>query len=547
MKSTMKPAPVNRRMRYLAALAIAAATAFSAVAAAADAATAACYGGADGRPFWNSYSRMFTFPPAFDFSKGGPGTVKYRFKVFDSAGKVHVFDAPSANSPLTPVWDKVAPGQTWVYLSAVDAEGKEHGIPDWPRERFQRTFWRAAPFRPGAYPPAPRSYADAAAKFGDQIFEFSPSQSFLKTGKPDPEFKHDCYPSRTYSAFISAMLGYAKRRPDRAADAVKIAESAADYLVSRSYPAGTPLAHMPPTYGDRREAGSFRYGQVMMNYPCAVGSAYLDVYGVTGEKRRLEDARRIADTYLKLQAKDGSWPVLVRAEDGKDMREESRLMPIPVISFLDRLSAVSGEAKYGEAAARGFAWVETVALKDWAWEGQFEDTPLISKYENLSVYPACDIAIYMLGRFPNDAKRRAVARALLTFAEDQFVCWEKPCAANGHGVSTPFGAPNGQQNRYDDWYFPCAMEQYVYYVPVNASCAKVIGAFLAMYRAEGNPLDLAKAKALGDSLVRIQRPSGYIPTEYAKVEIRDEPMKSWLSCSCETLQALVELSEIKEK
>ena len=118
-------------------------------------------GGVDGREFWNKYSRMFMYPPAFDFSKGGPGTVKYRFTVFDSAGKTHVFDAPTSQSSLSPVWHDVAPGQAWVYVSAVDKDGKVRGIPDWPRDRFSRTFWRSAPFRPGAYPSAPRSYAEA--------------------------------------------------------------------------------------------------------------------------------------------------------------------------------------------------------------------------------------------------------------------------------------------------------------------------------------------------------------------------------------------------
>ena len=62
--------------------------------------------------------------------------------------------------------------------------------------------------------------------------------------------------------------------------------------------------------------------------------------------------------------------------------------------------------------------------------------------------------------------------------------------------------------------------------------------------AEGNPLDLAKARALGDALVRIQRPSGYIPTEYALVEKRDDPMQGWLNCTCATLAALDELAAL---
>ena len=77
-----------------------------------------------------------------------------------------------------------------------------------------------------------------------------------------------------------------------------------------------------------------------------------------------------------------------------------------------------------------------------------------------------------------------------------------------------------------------------------AALAKLIKTYLALYRAEGNPLDLAKARALGDAIVRIQRPSGYIPPEYALVEKRDDPMQGWLNCTCASLAALDELAAL---
>ena len=80
-------------------------------------------------------------------------------------------------------------------------------------------------------------------------------------------------------------------------------------------------------------------------------------------------------------------------------------------------------------------------------------------------------------------------------------------------------------------------------MPIDASNAKLIKTYLALYRAEKNPLDLAKARALGDALVRIQRSNGYIPTEYANVEKRENSMKGWLNCTCYTLSVLAELSQ----
>ncbi len=502
-------------------------------------------GGVNGSPFWNICARGFIYPPAFDFSEGDTNTtVKYRFTVLDSEGKILTFDAPSNFSSLAPVWNQIANGRAWVYLNAVDKDGEVHGIPHWPRERFLRTFWKKAAFRPGAYEKAPRSYSEAISKCGDMIFNFPTSQSFLKTGKPDVEYQYNCYPSKIYSALILAMVDYAKKRPDCKEKAMKIAESAADYLEAKSFAAGTPLEYWPLTYADKRWAGAWRLGQVMLCYPCEVGTAYLEIYNLTKDAKRLEAAKRIAQTYLKLQEADGTWPVMIRAEDGKIMGP-GRLQPVRVMMFLDQLFKATGEAKYRDAADRAFKWVEEFAIKDWNWEGQFEDVGRCAKYENTSEHMACDAALYVLERWPNDKKWIQLARDILRYAEDQFVFWEKPAAANGHGINTPFGGPDGQSTRYDDWFYPCALEQYVYYVPVDASSAKMIRTYLALYRAEKNPLDLEKARALADGLVRTQDPNnGFIPTEYAKIANRHDPMTGWLNCTAQSFQALIELDNL---
>ena len=91
------------------------------------------------------------------------------------------------------------------------------------------------------------------------------------------------------------------------------------------------------------------------------------------------------------------------------------------------------------------------------------------------------------------------------------------------------------------------LEQYAYYVPIDSANAKMIQMYLAMYRVEKNPLDLAKARALANALVRIQDPNnGYIPTEYAKVAYRHNPQGGWLNCTCLSLKALLELDEIEK-
>ena len=506
-------------------------------------------GGVAGSAFWNKYSRGFIYPPAFDFSCSFTTgrMVKCRFTVLDSKGKILTFDAASPKASLESVWGQVAPGETWVYMSTVDKDGEVCYTPDWPREKFSRRFWKKAAFRPGAYGAAPRSYAEAIRLCGDEIFNFPTVQSFLKNGRPDFAYQYNCYPSKIYGAIVRIMLEYAKVRPEKAVVAMKAAKSAADYLIATSFKEGAVLEYFPLTYGDERWAGASRFGQVMMCYPCDVGMGYLDLYEATKELKYFDAAVKIGQTYLKLQEADGTWSVLMRGEDGKRMGT-GRLQPIRVVIFLERLSKVCGDGKFRAAGDRAFRWVEEHVIRDWCFEGQFEDVGMCEKYENASEHMAVDAALYALGRFPGDKKWVQFARDVTRYSEDQFVFWEKPAAENGHGINTPYGVAGDQQCRYDDWFYPCVLEQYAYYVPIDSANAKMIQMYLAMYRVEKNPLDLAKARALADALVRIQDPNnGYIPTEYAKVAYRHNPQGGWLNCTCLSLKALLELDEIEKK
>ena len=70
--------------------------------------------------------------------------------------------------------------------------------------------------------------------------------------------------------------------------------------------------------------------------------------------------------------------------------------------------------------------------------------------------------------------------------------------------------------------------------------AKMIRYFLFLYDLERNPLDLAKARALGDSITRIQCPDGRIPTWLNP----DRPTANdWINCMFATANALKMLAE----
>ena len=248
---------------------------------------------------------------------------------------------------------------------------------------------------------------------------------------------------------------------------------------------------------------------------------------------------------MRLQDADGTWYLKMNEKDGTPV-SGNRLVPTSVIFFLEKLYAVTGDARYRAAADRAFAFIDRGPLADWNWEGQFEDiTPAARRYQNLTKHNACETAIYLVERFPGDKRRIAQAREILRYAEDQFVMWKAPCRSDCAGPWRP-GYP------FRCWRTPVALEQYNCYMPIDASVAKLIRTYLALYKAEGRRLDHAKAHALGDSMANNQDDSGRIRTYWIPETGDDDPLAGairlphggdWYNCMAADAQAIALLME----
>ena len=479
-------------------------------------------GGVNGQPFWNKAARFFMYPPAFDFQPTKTA-VRYRFEVVDAKGKIHLFEAAAPTASLAPVWPELPTGWTSVMCLAVDK------IEDHTLLRGSRVFWKQAPFT-GDYPPAACGYAEFAQRAKAWLFAQPAFKTFLET--------HDAascgywglaYPSKMIGAIVSALCSGTPTEADLAA-----ARAWADWLYERSEKADRPLAHFPPTYWKtthENQATATRYaGQVMLAYPSGVGSAMLKLAEKTGEKKYLDWALGIGETYLKLQGEDGSWFLKMDLKTGKEINP-NRLMPLGVATFLEKLYEKTKDVRYRTAADRAFASIDKGPMRTWNWEGQFEDVEPDLAYRDLTKHGACSTAMFLLERYPGDKTRLAQARELLRFAEDQFVCWEKPF---------PDMPESHNLQKVATWIVPGALEQYYWYVPIDASAAKLIYTYLALYKAEGNPLDLAKAKALGDAMTRVQKPDGDVPTHWG---IAGEKGCSWWNCLLSDVGAMNTLAE----
>ena len=402
----------------------------------------------------------------------------------------------------------------------------------------------AAKFEEGTYPPAARSYSEAAKLAYDYMTKLPAMTVLVETGKPNQKYQHNAYVSKTHAAHIEAMLDWMKFDPANRDKAMRFAKASAEFLLAELEPRDAPLAWWPPTYcrkplefdpktdgpyrkpamvGNEPE-GAVKYrGEVMLLYPSDVGTAFVAYYEIAKDVRFLSAAKGIAETYLKTRRADGSWPLKMKLATGEAVGENT-LVPNHLLAFFEKLYAATGEATWRTAADAVFAWLEAHPLKDWNWDGQFEDIRPEKPYRNPTKHNACDILMYMLERFPGDAEKRALCRRLLAFCEKRFVVWKTP--ANRPG-----------------WPAPSVLEQYSCFTPIDASAAKMIRAYVAMYRAERRPEDLQKARALADTITRQQLPSGRVPTFWdANCGITGERY-DWLNCMAASAEALIVLDD----
>lgn len=496
--------------------------------------TSAHHGGGQGRPFWNPYAIQFMYAPAFQFQHI-PGYWKYRYTAVDENGKEHTFDADNSQAILAPIWADIPEGVVKLSVNGLTDDGEIGDLVG------VRTFFKLASF-PDDLPAAARPYGEAAAK----AFEYAMSQNFIKhwlnEGTPDPEYDLNVYPSKMISSIINAMIYYAKVCPDKAEDAIKVAKNSADYLIKIT-PKDGPMKDVPPTYQvdfrddpeHKNNATAFdRINWVMMIYPAHVGSSYINLAKVTGEEKYLDEAKKIAEHYAANVQENGSWHLI------KDIRTGEILSPNycepleRIVPFMMSLYEATGEEKWKSLADGAIGFVEQNELKTYEWEAQFEDSTCSANYSNMTHYGASAMVRYLAKYYAEDEEKMAIAEDLMRFVEDQFVIWKRPAPWN--------------KNKYDTsiYHTPCGLEQYLWYVPIDASTGDIMSAFLAMYKAGRGELYLEKAKALADSLTRVQQENGLIPTHWMTPEMVAGD-GFWINCMFMSASNLAEIAEVVEK
>ena len=498
------------------------------------------HGGVDGKPFWNIHSTQFMFAPAL-FFPCIPWATNYTYTATDSQGKSYSFNSPDSCAPLYPIWSQLSTGFVELRVEAEHKNGEKYLA-------GARTFYKMEPF-PGrdALPPRARSYKDAMLLGFKYLIEDPTTRSWLERGLPDAKYFHNAYPSKMISSIINAMIEYVRISPEVRDEAIGLARGAADYLLSITYGDDYALCGLPPTYScdnldiesvrEHATAGIDRAGQVMMIYPADVGRAYFKLYEETGDKKYFDAAVKIADYYKKNVLENGSFSLMVSAKSGEPLSKNC-CVSFRIAKFLKDAYNATGDKAYCAMEEKYFRYLLKTRLTEYSWEGQFEDSPITTQYENLTHFDANAMIEYITENLSDNAELMEEAVKLMRYVEDQFVTWGK-------------FAPWSKYYREGHWSSPAAMEQYNWHVPIDGSAAAVINAFLSLYDKTKNELYLEKAKAFGDSITRMQHPTvGVIPTHWMDKNctelVAESPCNDnfWINCHIGTTLALLRLAKV---
>lgn len=487
-------------------------------------------------PFWNEKAVQFLYPPAFDV-KPVSSAFEYRFTIVSQQMDTICFKSKNPNESLSRVWTKISVGKHALTIDALAENGQVL------ETIYRRSFHRAAEFEKGK---TERMVSlEESVKMGLNALVHSPDMTcwFRKEGEPDSTFILYRYPSKIVGSAASALAIYATQDPVPvdAAKALEASRNAADYLLRLSFAKGETWEYHPRTYHPtmfqeilaRQKMDPDHY---MTSMGSVVAQYYLDVYEATKDKKYIEAAVKIGNTYLNNQDKNGTWGLLVNGKSGA-LITENPLVPTIVIAFLQRISYITADKRFEEAANKALAWLYENPVRTWNWQGQFEDVRPLPPYQNLTQHEACDFAIYLLQYYSHDKERVKLAKDLIRFSEDQFVVWSNPPVDNPMVQN-----PDGKRANSAKWITPCVLEQYRCYAPVSASSSKMIKAYIALYRVTKDVLCLDKANALATSMVNLQQ-TPLAGGRYLTWIQQNSGLK-WLNCELYTIESLNELKRI---
>ena len=294
---------------------------------------------------WNSHSRQFIDPPAFQLLSLAK-TRKYR-AIVEDGGRSWQVESPHPWLNLSAIWDKLPLKSFKLVFQWLDADGKVLAeesssrvkAPDWQGFKESPDDWAAAADRTIAYlirvgeqgaapyrePGVPTWIWSAASPTPEPtrqmlgpaydnkrvLEEFRNRHRWAGSGHPV------AYPDCIVPAIIWSMTAHAQLHRPQSEVAMKTAHLAADWALKNRLPDDGVFPGFPySTIAAGRFGGALERDNINLTRASWMGLGMVTMYEATKERKYLDYARHIAQVTARFQAADGSFPYRVNFKTG---------------------------------------------------------------------------------------------------------------------------------------------------------------------------------------------------------------------------------------
>ena len=462
---------------------------------------------------WNAFSRQFIDPPVFKLLVI-PGVHTYTAEVRQANSTLKVESLNPVVS-LAEIWPKIDTKTFSLRLRWLDKEGKilaeESSIrvkaPDWQGFNEPAADWIAAADRNMAY------LLDAAWNAKAPYREPNVPVWIWSCASPtvSEEFKDwiGCYPDGypmsypciTLGNYIWGFLAHAQRGGTQKDEAMRLAQFCADWGLKNHLPDSGALPMFPySTITMGKFSGGNEGETVNLLRPSWLSISFLDLYKATGNRAYLDYARHIANTTVKFQKEDGSFPYRINPKTGAVV-EDYTCAAIEFVALVDALKPFDFDANRSMAAQKALDWTLSYVCNTNNWQGAYEDVFPWPAYSNLSGFETQMLISYLCQHKNEDPAYLPMARQLNRWLEDQFVVFGPESEAFVHPTKGLLRVKG-----------PLVFEQYQCWLPMEGHTGFWIRTLIELHKATGDKMYLDKAKAAANAICVAQFEDGAFST-----------------------------------
>jgi uncharacterized protein YyaL (SSP411 family) len=200
------------------------------------------------------------------------------------------------------------------------------------------------------------------------------------------------FPGRQHGYFIHTFLLYHKQTGD--AQWLQRARDLSDWNLKHLSPADATYANIPwSTFSEGKPGGSADKESTEPDKAAFIGIAFIELFEATKDQKYLDASTAIAQTLVKNQKEDGSWPFRVMAQDGKVVQELGGA-PVSYVQLFEELQRHHPSGDFKSAHEKALKLMIERNIEKDLWGTYHEDVGN-KKPDAYSAEPMCFTAAYL--------------------------------------------------------------------------------------------------------------------------------------------------------